>query len=64
MGTKQSKYGNDCIIVSPNAGLGNQLFQIANGYALSKRNNKNCNLITKTLRKKGFCNIDQVCFFI
>ena len=40
MGAKQSKYGNDCIIVSPSAGLGNQLFQIANGYALAKRNNK------------------------
>lgn len=41
MGAKQSKYSNGYIIVSPNAGLGNQLFQIANGYALSKRYNKN-----------------------
>jgi GR25 family glycosyltransferase involved in LPS biosynthesis len=40
MGVKQSKYSSDYIIVSPNAGLGNQLFQIANGYALSKRHNK------------------------
>jgi GR25 family glycosyltransferase involved in LPS biosynthesis len=40
MGAKQSKYGNDCIIVSPNAGLGNQLFQIANGYAYALNNNK------------------------
>lgn len=39
MGAKQSKYNNGYVIVSPNAGLGNQLFQIANGYSLAKRNN-------------------------
>jgi GR25 family glycosyltransferase involved in LPS biosynthesis len=40
MGGKNSKYKEGYVIVNPDGGLGNQLFQIANGFAYSKRNNK------------------------
>jgi GR25 family glycosyltransferase involved in LPS biosynthesis len=42
MGTRKSKpvVNFEAIIVNPNGGLGNQLFQIANGYAYSLRYNK------------------------
>jgi GR25 family glycosyltransferase involved in LPS biosynthesis len=38
--TSKSKENFEAIIVKPNGGLGNQLFQIANGYACSLRFNK------------------------
>jgi hypothetical protein len=42
MGSKNSKSKEsfEAIIVKPNGGLGNQLFEIANGYAYAKRYNK------------------------
>ena len=42
MGSKHSKSKEsfEAIIVKPNGGLGNQLFEIANGYAYAKRYNK------------------------
>lgn len=38
--TSKSKENFEAVIVKPNGGLGNQLFQIANGYAYSLRHNK------------------------